>query len=166
MQPFTKTVRPGRILIGHREADVFVQIIFDGKRLSITGVEGPLPSGNARGCCGQIVDTLDDIQPADVAPGWTVEGARELATLWRLWHLNDMRAGTPAQEAHIREHRATIRAAPGDFYRAACAHLDAAGLLVDDGHRYGAKWLHEDIPPAVVAVLRAMPGTDKDPAWV
>ncbi len=68
-------------------------------RLSISGVEGPLPSGNAIGSCGQIDMhmNLDTIQP--IAP-WTKAMIRRLLEIWKAWHLNDMKAGCEHQRAN------------------------------------------------------------------
>ncbi len=31
-----------------------------------------------------------------------------------------------------------------------CTVLDVAGLLVDNGHKYGSAWLKRDLPPDVI----------------
>jgi len=85
---------------------VFVTVEYssDGK-LSLTGVEGPKPNGDAKGSCGQIIIgfkeydargylTLDEITPAD---GWTPESIRRLFDVWAAWHGNDMQAGCEHQ---------------------------------------------------------------------
>ena len=43
----------------------FCKIEFDGTRLSITGVIGPMPSGNCRGSAGQCVDAIREGRPCD-----------------------------------------------------------------------------------------------------
>lgn len=91
--PFKRVLLPG---FGDR-GKVFVFVTWDGKRLSLTGVEGPMPSGNAWGGCGQVVGALGTLQ--EVFPRWTPEQVAELARVWERWHLNDMRAGC----AHQRE---------------------------------------------------------------
>ena len=72
---------------------VYVEIEWDGKRLSICGVEGPTANGNARGDPADIVvhrhgrlDAIDVIKLRDV---------------WARWHLNDMRAGCEHQRADV-----------------------------------------------------------------
>lgn len=50
-----KTVRLGTTKLWKRNANVFCKIQFVDGKLSITGVEGPLKSGNCLGSCGQIV---------------------------------------------------------------------------------------------------------------
>jgi hypothetical protein len=73
--------------------------------LSISGVEGPLHSGNCLGSCGQIEmgfkhknpahdDTRSDlISPADIefAPGWSNRMWLEFLEIWHEWHMNDCR---------------------------------------------------------------------------
>lgn len=78
MTDFTKIVRLGTLPRNHPADDgarmsVFCQIEFKDGRLSITGVEGPRPNGNAIGGCGQIVGRIAEA-PAGLwnwAPGWT-----------------------------------------------------------------------------------------------
>jgi len=78
-----------------RPRDVFIDVKWDaeGKRLSITGVEGPTAHGNAWGSCGQI-----DLSVGDYSPINGVDLER-LSSVWRQWHLNDMRAGCEHQRA-------------------------------------------------------------------
>ncbi|MFA4971502.1 MAG: hypothetical protein WC683_02735 [bacterium] len=86
IEPFTK-----HVLVGTGDCGkVFVTIKWDGKRLSLTGVEGPLSNGDAKGGCGQI-DLVNVTQPF---PGIDVA---KLAEVWNRWHLNDMRAGCEHQ---------------------------------------------------------------------
>lgn len=96
MEDFSRVIRPGTIADHNgRPMNIFCKIEFKGGRLSITGVEGPLSNGDARGGCGQIdmhlsePGGLDTFQPAD---GWTLDMFREFLTIWRRHHLNDMRA--------------------------------------------------------------------------
>ncbi len=75
---------------------VWLEVKWDGKRLSISGVEGPKANGNARGGCGQIREALEGIEPA---PGFTGETLQQLRAVWDAWHLNDVRAGCSHQRA-------------------------------------------------------------------
>lgn len=82
-----------------RDMAVFCKIeITDDGRLSISGVEGPLPSGNCRGSCGQIDMHLRDRQ-ADIrlAPSWTRPMLARFFEAWKAWHLNDMVPGCEHQ---------------------------------------------------------------------
>lgn len=167
MDSFVKIIRPGTVKAGRRNVSLFVKIEWDGRRLSITGVEGPTPTGNAAGSCGQVVDSLGRIK--NYAPGWSYGKVRQLRRLWRRWHLNDAQAGTPKQEAAIKVEqaaRATWGFPPLRDYREICAYLESIGLLVDDGYRYGTAWLHEDVPVDVLSWLAGLPDTDRQPAWI
>jgi len=152
---------------------VFCKVEYKGGRLSITGVEGPLPSGNALGGCGQIDMHL---QPGELnlAPGWTMAMARKFLAVWKEWHLNDMHAGTPLQTAELKRH--TFPGHPANHYDWAKGVLKDAGLDPDmslpggafppKGYSYGSAWLSVDVPEDVLAWLQALPVTDKQPAWV
>ena len=106
----SKVVRPGSVMIGKRAAPLFCKITIRDGKLSITGVEGPLLSGNARGSCGQIemhykhgTAAYNDKRygnPATLcryAEGWDAATFGRFLDIWHLWHLNDMRAGCAHQ---------------------------------------------------------------------
>jgi hypothetical protein len=85
-----------RIAIAHdeyrnRDYSIFVEVVYDGGRLSITGVEGPLPGGNAIGGCGQICMHMD-VDTMTPTALWTKPLLARLLEIWNEWHLNDMRA--------------------------------------------------------------------------
>lgn len=93
-----KVVRIGKVGgIGN----VFCGIKLTKGRLSISGVEGPLKSGNCRGGCGQIGMSMDDayLSAMQYAPGWDRGKADKFLEVWRKWHLNDMQAGCEHQRA-------------------------------------------------------------------
>ncbi len=87
MGDFTKIVRIG---IGkpewtRRGYSVFCKIRFKDGCLSISGVEGPLSSGNCKGSCGQI-----DMHPWHIqtyASGWSVGKENQLREVWERWHM-------------------------------------------------------------------------------
>ena len=91
MEPFTKVIRPAT----RENYSIFCEIKFDGKRLSICGVEGPRRDGNCYGSCGQVVEHLTE--RTTLAPGWTTEMLERFRAIWRRWHLNDMCAGCEHQ---------------------------------------------------------------------
>lgn len=68
----------------------FATIKWVDGNLSITGVEGPMASGDARGSSGQV--TMPSDEHTDRAPFY--DRFREV---WERWHLNDMRAGCEHQ---------------------------------------------------------------------
>lgn len=135
------------------EGDVWVTIEWDGARLAFQGAFGPKSNGNAKGSCGQIVDDLQKQAPylkSLLRPGQI----QQIAKLWKRWHLNDMRAGSPKQMELLR----TLRAQPDWLasYERDCTALADAGLLVDDGYRYGSEWLIEEVPAEVIDELRVI----------
>jgi len=100
---FKKVVRIGTSkTYGGRDFSVFCKIEFKKGNLSISGVEGPLNSGNCLGGCGQIVmsyDTEESIK--DITPnrsnGWSFELIKDFFFIWDEWHLNNMKAGCEHQ---------------------------------------------------------------------
>lgn len=144
--------------------DLFIKIEVKDKQLSISGVIGPMKSGNARGGCGQIDMEFAHRNPKDddkrysdpithsqieFAKGWTVEMWWDLLDAWKEWHLNDLQS--------------------------ACEHQRAKGLTYDKapldkckkcGWKLGNGWRTKPVPVAVIEFLRELPDTDKKPAWV
>lgn len=163
MENFIKTVRVGiaKPPYAKRGFSVFCKIQLKDGRLSISGVEGPTISGNCRGACGQI--DSHDWHIKDYAPGWSKEVEGQFRAVWKKWHLNDMKSGTPAQMAYLEEHPITDRF---DHYTAACQALTEAGLNPDNGYEYGSAWLRVDVPEEVLEFLCSLPDTDQRPAWV
>ena len=162
MQHFTKVVRLGTLKRNTRQVSVFCKIQYkDSGTLSLSGVEGPTPNGNCYGACGQINMHLRGHESCIApAPGWDLERLQKFFSIWARWHLNDMRAGSPAQEEFLRTHAAeweTYKAEAGSItshYTWACKVLAAAGLHPDPGHndyRYGSAWLREEVPKSVLA---------------
>lgn len=131
---------------GGRSYSVYAHITLKSGALSITGVEGPLSSGNCLGSCGQIVASRPSIAPA---PGWTRRGIAEFWATWDRWHLNDMRAGC--------EHQRALGWTAKDHLSEPCPTC---------GYRFGTKWITEEVPAYVIDYLEALPNTDKTPAWV
>ncbi len=163
MENWNKVVRIGTVEIDARPVSVFCKIKMENGTLSITGVEGPKRNGDAVGSCGQIVMSLQapNVTPA---PGWKLDTIARFLDIWREWHLNDIQAGTPAQTAALKDMPAAKH--PVSHYSAACAFLKERGLNPDNGYQYGSAWLKVAVPDDVVAWLRALPDTDRKPAWV
>lgn len=82
---------------------------------------------------------------------------RKIRRLWKAYHLNDMHAGTPAQEKYLAEHR-TWR---GD-YKKDRECLKEAGLyrVMMDGkpYEYGHAWLYWPIPAEDLAEIKELLG--------
>jgi hypothetical protein len=150
---------------------VFVKVEFTDGKLSITGVHGPMRNGNSYGSAGQIImgfkeydfrgyHTLADLVPEQ---SWDAAMIRKLFDVWDRWHCNDMKAGTPAQEAYLRANPVNDAL---NHYDKACQALTAAGLNPDNGYGYGSQWLREDVPADVLEWLQSLPATTRTPAWV
>ena len=83
-----KIVNPCTCKVGKINANAFVKIEYENKRLLLSGVVGPLSSGNCRGSAGQCVD---EIRAGTPTKGWTRETLDRFCDIWERWHLNDMR---------------------------------------------------------------------------
>jgi hypothetical protein len=160
-----KWVLVGYVKAGYPERDVkvYAHVKYDGQRLSLTGVEGPKANGDCVGASGQI--SLDDVVPMD--SGVDVSKLREV---WKRWHLNDMRAGSPYQEAWLREHPIDPAeyAYPKSHYVVASEKLRAAKLNPDpfsSGYEYGHGWQFEEVPGTVIEFLDSLPATDAPKGW-
>lgn len=148
-----------------RSYSIFCKIEYSEGRLSISGVEGPTQGGNCLGGCGQIDMHLKDEQSKiKLAPGWTRAKLKQFFEVWKRWHLNDMKAGTPEQEAELKTH--TFPDYPVSHYDWASQVLKDAGLNPHNGYMYGSSWLKEEVPAEVIKFLESLPDTDKTPAWV
>jgi len=180
-EPFELVVWPGVTRVYGRPAEVFCKIKWDGVRLSITGVEGPLRNGNAIGGCGQLSDLTID----EYAQGWGADLLARFLAAWRAWHLNDMRPGCEHQRAQKWDERPIDPSKPTCSYGKHFAgqrsdswnmlawvnreeHPD--GLLSYPcpvcGYKYGSSWLREEVPSDVLDFLRNLPPAGRTPAWV
>lgn len=127
-----------------------VEIRLHDGRLSICGTvyEGKRLRSDERNLisCGQCIDWAKEFIPA------------RLYEIWDRWHLNNMRAGTPAQEQYLREQNEYIVSFGGKpmDYGSACECLAAKDLLVDNGHKYGSAWLKEDLPQEVIDYVSSL----------
>jgi hypothetical protein len=167
---FTKVVMLGNAGVG----SIFAKVTFRDGKLSISGVEGPMSNGDAKGSFGQIIMsykeydhrghlTLREIRPAGK---WTHELIRQFFDVWDRWHLNDMKGGSPAQEEWLRANP-VVAVYPESHYTKASEALAQAGLNPDaDGYRYGHAWKREEVPAEVIAFLKSLPDSPVTPAWV
>lgn len=83
-----KIINPVMCEVNGKRARGFAKIQFKDGRLSISGVIGPLRSGNCKGSCGQCVNEFREGEPTD---GWTKEMVQKFCDIWDEWHLNDVR---------------------------------------------------------------------------
>ena len=156
IETIDKVVRLGTVDLGyydrHKYANVYAKITYNHGKLSICGVEGPLPSGNCLGGCGQI----DMSRPCivNLALGWTSEMVEWFYDVWGRYHLNDMKVGCEHQEAlgwKYDDHK------DSNFHGQKC-------LIC--GYSIGSSWNREDVPQWALRWLASLPDTDKTPAWV
>ena len=74
----------------------------------------------------------------------------EIYRLWKLYHLNDMHAGTPEQEKAIRQGIKDGELSDNFDYKATVQYLKDKNLyevpLNGKIYRYGHAWLYEPIP--------------------
>jgi hypothetical protein len=169
MNKFAKVINPGIVDIGRSKgANLYCKIELNDGRLSISGVEGPLPSGNALGSCGQI--NMHQWNFKKLNKGWNSSLVNKFRKTWEEWHLNDMVAGSPKQQAAIKEWEAK-----GNKYEytAICEMLKELGLHIDESYihdgkpyQYGTAWLSKELPNEVISFLASLPKSVNQPAWV
>ena len=162
-----KIIMPYKKNNGRNESyyPVHIKIEYESGKLSISGVEGALSSGDCRGSAGQI--NMSGI-PSDIklCKDWTTQDVKKLFEIWERWHLNNLKAGTPEQEDFIR----TWGKDNKYDYTAACEALKAAGLyeVIDENgqpYKYGHSWKKEEVPAEVIDWLFARPSAEKPCAW-
>lgn len=89
---------------------------------------------------GQCVDSVRKFFPLN-------QKARRIEAIWKRWHLNDMKAGTPEQEDAIKAWKAQGNKYD---YTKAVEHLKSIGLYEVNGYKYGTAWLKEELPQAII----------------
>ncbi len=142
---------------GGRGYSIFCEVELKDGRLSISGVEGPLPGGNCLGSCGQIDMHLRDEQSKiKLAKGWTRKMLAQFFDIWKEWHLNDMQAGCVHQRFEQRIMGTEYQSYPANF----------AAICPECGYHYGTKWLSKEVPESVREFLASLPEADSQPAWV
>lgn len=99
--------------------------------------------------CGQCLDSI--------AKRTKNKQFMELYRLWKLYHLNDMHAGTIEQEKAIDDWESK-----GNHYdyTSACDYLKSIGLYEVEyngkPYKYGHAWLYWDIPEYDLKVIQAL----------
>jgi hypothetical protein len=169
MKQFVKIVNPGKVEIGGRLREMFVEIrLKESGELTMHGVVGPWHSGNCAGSSGQCDEALEDISVFH--KGWSKAKVQKLRLVWNDWHLHHMRprcihqAGWDVSrmlEMSDKEKRAAGWVTPDE-------HPD--GLLGKPcpvcGYAYGTAWNKESVPVKVLDWLQNLPDTAITPAWV
>ena len=135
-----KTVSPYKGLMIH--------LLMEEGRLSVIG--------ETQEDCGQIAHLIST-SPKVWNTGWNSQKLTTLLSVWKRWHLNYLRAGSPAQEEALRQ------ANFEEGYLEALKFLKERNLEPDTGYlvcgkpySYGSKWLKEELPSHVVEFLEAL----------
>jgi hypothetical protein len=129
---------------GRKNCRVTVEVSLEDGRLSICGsIWNPRETDIYSG--GQNIDEIAKLLRGNAR-------IQRIKAVWERWHLNDLRAGTPAQMAYLREHPVNA-VYPESHYKKASKVLTDAGLNPDGGYKYGFAWLKEELPADVVAMV-------------
>ena len=157
MHNFEKVVNPVmRWTHGGRGYNVFCKITWKDGKLSISGVEGPLSSGNCLGSCGQINMSWGEYNKFNRwGPGWNKAKEKRFLEIWKEYHLNDMQAAC--------EHQREL----GWTYK---EHYNKDTFKGEDcpvcGYSIGSAWLNKEVPEDVIKWLFNLPNSKTMPAWV
>lgn len=133
-----------------RSFPVFITIKFKNGQLSLTGVEGPLPSGNAKGSCGQINMGFDYHNIDHYTKNWDIKMFSKLMKIWDQWHLNDMHAECEHQESK-------------GFDYNNCP--DNERICSVCGYEIGSAWTKRKVPEDVLTWLKNLPMSEVWPSW-
>ena len=87
-------------------------------------------------CCGQCIDEIKEAFPKN-------KKIAKICKLWKLYHLNDMHAGTPEQEKELDRVGLSEYA---NKYTECCEYLKKVGLYEVNGYKFGTGWLKWEIP--------------------
>jgi hypothetical protein len=100
-------------------------------------------------CGGQLEEGIKDYIEKYLISKDKLE---EIIAIWKRWHLNDLKAGTPKQEEAIR-----IWLDKGNKYDylTACEYLKSIKLFNDGGYKYGTGWKTEEIPFRVLETIKS-----------
>lgn len=100
-------------------------------------------------CGGQCLDTIAEYIHTPLF--------RKIYRLWKLYHLNDMHAGTPEQENALITQFGNRRA---NDYKKHCEYLKSIGLyeVQHNGkpYRYGFGWLKWEIPAEDIEIIKSL----------
>ena len=76
----------------------------------------------------------------------------EIVRLWKLYHLNDMKAGDKEQEKAVKEYTKNN----SYDYEKVCEYLESKNLLVHNNYKYGSAWLKEEIPQKDIEKIKEL----------
>lgn len=149
------TVAGKRVKVEYRTRPLQVKQTIDLKPVPAGACEHSLV-GECTGSLGQCYDGIEDAALATADP--RAADVRRLCALWKVLHLNGMRAGTRAQETALRQAPATV----GKDYDSRLAYLAECGLNPDrntapgEPYKYGTAWLYDPVMDSDVEELRAL----------
>lgn len=119
---------------------------------------------------GQCIDTLAEIVSKDYK-----EEMDFVKEMWDRYHLNGMHAGTPAQEALLKQavKNGELDSYGANNYEETLSYLEKHGLLYDKscegkteaGYKYGSGWLYEPIPEYDLKAIEEFMETKVVPFW-
>lgn len=92
---------------------------------------------------GQCIDTLAELVQNPLL--------QEIQTIWRKYHLNDLKAGTKLQEEAIEKWESEGNKYD---YTKAKDYLTSIGLNPHNGYEYGSAWLYMPIPEMVIQRIK------------
>lgn len=163
MEDFRKVVRIGTFNpYGSKAHSAYARISLTDGKLSIVGVLGPTQSGGAQSC-GQCYDSFKNV--SKFAKGWNFNLLKDFVNKWKLWHLNDMQAGSPRQMEWIRENGKgmgfdeIIKKMPTNILN------DEEYFHNGKPYIYGTAWLRKEVPDEVLEWFKALPDADKACPW-
>ena len=110
-------------------------------------------------CGGQCID--------EIAKYIKTPQMQKILTIWKRWHLNGMKAGTPEQEDLVKKYRAEH---DGRYdYDGVCEYLKSLGkyeveftgktvgrMYDHEPYKYGHAWVIEDLPEWVIKAVKEM----------
>lgn len=122
-----------------KKRDINLKPLKKYKTLSITG--------SSKYFGGQIQDELTDENIDFVVPK---ERVQQIKNIWNKWHLNDLHAGTKAQERAL----ARVGGVNANKYNEQLEYLKKKKLQKDKGYKFGSDWLVDPLPNKVEKKLR------------
>lgn len=150
MNRITKTFQFGKIgLYGKRKINlVEVEVALEGYSTKAVFTSCATVWNQSKTDCilaGQCLDTLVPYLKDNKL-------FMKIHRLWKLYHLNNMKAGTPKQEAVVEEY---LKDHKYD-YKEVCDYLESINLLEDNGYKYGSSWLYAPIPENDLEEIREL----------
>ena len=109
--------------------------------------------GNFRACCnGPAIYWGQCLDRAQKELNIKNPVMTEIVRLWKLYHLNDMKAGDIEQEKAVKEYTKDHQY----NYDNVCKYLETKGLLVHEGYRYGTAWKRHEIPAEDLEAIKKL----------